>query len=218
MTEHELESFPSAQLFQHCAEHLDKGEYWAEFVRRYNQILARAVYHAYRRFAPAALSQREVVADAMQDIYQEIYLELLQDNCQALRHFHGQTAAEAEAYLAHIAIHITVTHLRRSHALKRQNETIQLDDLLQDDEEPDRQSELQSDPPAKLSESELIDLLRHTFTGPNSQRDILLLLLHLREGLTARELAACGFYGLKAPSIANILIRMKAKLKKQFSE
>src|SRR5436190_1768534 len=116
MIEHELESLPSAQLFQLCAEHLDEGKYWAEFLKRYNRLLTRAVYGAYRRFALTESFLPETAADLLQ----EVYLELLKDDCQTLRHFRGAAEAEAEAYLAHTAIHITVTRLRREQASKRQ--------------------------------------------------------------------------------------------------
>src|SRR5438046_8056666 len=109
MTEYELEKLPGAQLFQLCAEHLDEGGCWEEFVRRYNNLLVRSVHRAYRRFA----STESFLPATAADLLQEVYIELLKDDCRTLRHFRGEAEAEAEAYLAHIAIHITAARLRR---------------------------------------------------------------------------------------------------------
>ncbi len=218
MTEYELESLPGAQLFQLCAEHLDEGRRWEEFVRRYNGTLVRAVYRAYRRFAPVEQRSEAAVADTLQ----EVYLELLKDDCQALRRFQGETAAAAAAYLAHTAMYVTVSHLRRTQTFSRQVEIIRLEDWLGEDDELERHPELQSVPPKGIPEYEVIDLLRRTFTSPNGQhnirRNILLFLLHMYDGLTADELEALGICDLKATSISNLLTRMKVKLKKHFSQ
>jgi DNA-directed RNA polymerase specialized sigma24 family protein len=211
MTEHELESLPSPRLFQLCAEHSDQGEYWEEFLRRYNHILARAVYQAYRRFAPAESFSRAAAADTLQ----EVYIKLLNDGGYVLRRFQGQTAEQAQAYLACTAIHVTANQLRLARALKRQAELIPLQEWLWKGE-LELQPHLRSEIPVELLERELIEILPRIFTAPNSQRDILLLLLHLCDGLTAQELAEAGICDLKPSSIANLLNRMKIKLKKDF--
>ena len=217
MTEYELESLPSAQLFQLCAEHLDEGRCWDEFARRYNTTMVRAVHRAYRRFAPAAQRSEALIADTLQDVY----LELLKDNCHVLRGFQGETSAAAEAYLAHTAMNVTVSHLRRTRTFSRQIEIIRLEDLLREDDNLEHHPELQSPPPKGISESQVIDLVRRTFTSPNGQRNIrrniLLFLLHMYDGLTAEELEALGICDLKATSISNLLTRMKIKLRKHFS-
>ena len=68
MTEYELESLPSAQLFQLCAEHLDEGRCWEEFVKRYNDLLVRAVNRTYRRFASTESFSKQCEAETGGDL------------------------------------------------------------------------------------------------------------------------------------------------------
>src|SRR5262245_6214733 len=116
MVETKLESLSSAQLFQLCATHFDDNVYWEEFVSRYNQTFVRGVYHAYRRFGRKMPPSREVVDDILQDVY----IEVLKDQCASLQRFRGHTELEAQAYLTRLATNITFNYLRRTAALKRQ--------------------------------------------------------------------------------------------------
>jgi RNA polymerase sigma factor (sigma-70 family) len=210
MMEPELEILPGARLFQLCADHLDGDEYWAEFVRRYNPVLARAVYHAYQRFAHAEPLSQTAIADTLQ----EIYLRLLKDDCQTLRRFAGQTEAEAQSFLAQTAIHIVADQLRRARALKRPQKVIRLDDLLQDSDEQQRGRARPGHTPSVIAEYELTELLHRTFTSEHGRRDILLFLLHFVEGVSARELAESGICDLKPSSISTVLHRMREELRK----
>lgn len=210
MIEHELETIPSAQLFQLCAEHLDEGGNWAEFVRRYNSLLARSVHQTYRRFT----SHEQLPMITPADILQEVYVELLRNGGHALRQFRGTTEEEAQAYLAHIAIYVALRRLRQEQTFKRQTGWLRLDGEFKEK----CRIALEEEPPDALTERTLIDLICRTFTAPNCQRDILLFLLHVCDGFTARELAETHICDLKSSSIANLLIRMKKKLKKSFSQ
>jgi len=209
MIEFELETLPSAQLFELCAAHLERGEYWAEFNRRYNQILIRSVYYGYRRFAQAEPPNRWVVKELVQDVY----AKLLKDDCLTLRRFRGHTEAEAQVYLSQAAVNVTADHLRHTHALKRYAEMVSIEDLLRERKEDEVVAKA-DDYTDRLAQEELIELLCRTFTGSTSRRDILIFLLHVLEGLSPEEIAATGHFDLKPTSIAHIITRMKAELRK----
>lgn len=210
MAETKIKSLPSVKLFQLCATHYGDHAYWEEFVNRYNQPLVRGVYHGYRRFGRQTPPSREVVADILQDVY----IEILKDQCACLHRFRGQTEFEAQAYLVRLAANITSNHLRRTAALKRQALTDQIDEIFRPDEELMRNAPPLGDYTDSLADRELIELLRRILTGENTRRDILLYLLHVREGLTMAELAATGICDLRPSSIAQIIRRIRAKLKK----
>ncbi|HKX30587.1 MAG TPA: hypothetical protein VJ302_23060, partial [Blastocatellia bacterium] len=130
--------------------------YWEEFVSRYNQTFVRGVYHAYRRFGRKMPPSREVVDDILQDVY----IEVLKDQCASLQRFRGHTELEAQAYLTRLATNITFNYLRRTAALKRQALTDQLNELFQTEEEVSRSIAPLGDYTDSLADRELIDLLR----------------------------------------------------------
>lgn len=201
-----------SSLFQLCAAHPGDDGYWSEFIRRYAPLLARSVAVAWRRYGPTAWPMREEADDLLQDIYAAI----LKDDCRLLRQFRGASDAEAEAYLAHTAINLTISHLRAMSAKKRQAELLSLETLVA--EQGGRQFVKATHPPLKLlTETELVEVLRHICTGSNSERDILIFLLHARDGWTAAEIARLKICTLKETSIANLLVQIKARVRKYYA-
>ena len=120
-----LTALPSAHLFRLCATQLDQNEYWAEFVRRYNAILVRAVYFAYQQLAEAEPPPTWFTTETLQDLYTVI----LKNDGLILAQFCGATEAEAEVYLAQIAIEVTINHLQRAGLYQCRAEAIQLDEV-----------------------------------------------------------------------------------------
>jgi len=212
MAEVDLKSLSSAQLFRLCATHFSDDAYWQEFLIRYNQTFVRGVYHAYRRFGRKMPPSREVVDDILQDVY----IEVLKDQCASLQRFRGHTELEAQAYLTRLATNITFNYLRRTAALKRQALTDQLNEIFQAEEEVTRTIAPLGDYTDSLADREVIDLLRRNLTGDHIRRDILLYLLHVREGMTMVELAATGICNLRPSSIAQIIRRIRTTLKKLY--
>ena len=215
----ELGDLPCAQLFRLCAEHPEDGEYWEEFYKRYHAILGHGVHQAYRRFAAASHLAEATAADLLQDTYAKI----LKDDCLTLRRFRGATEAEARVYLLQTAINVTADHLRQARARKRRGEMLQLGEVFREDGEGGQLLGEQAlgawshhGYTDRIAVEELVKLLRSTFTGPHARRDILLFLLHVREGLTAREIASLGIWDLQQTSIAHTLLRMKSELRKKF--
>jgi len=209
MTQAELEALTSAELFDLCTVRFENDQYWEEFVRRFNQSLARSIYHAYRRFSGGAYPPHWVAADLLQ----ETYLKILKDRCSSLRRFRGNTEMEAEVYLMHIATSVTVDHLRRRYTLKRQARAESFESSRPIVESQEWLGQTPSPYTDELAERELIKILRRTFPGKNSERDILIFLLHSREGLTAQEIANANICDLKPSSIAHTLDRMRDKLR-----
>ncbi len=199
------------ELFKLCAAAPDQDEYWEEFIKRYNRILVSSVYYAYQRFARVRRPPEWAVAELLQDTY----VQILKGDCLALRCFRGRTDKEAIVYLAQIAINLTIRHLRQARALKRQAGG-GISGILMQNGTACGPVGVVSDYTDGLAERELVEALRRICTGPNKRRNILLFLLHVREGLTAGELAASGICDLAPSSIANLLNRIKAKLKKVF--
>jgi RNA polymerase sigma factor (sigma-70 family) len=200
------------QLFLLCATHPERDEYWELFIQRFNPLFTRCIVVAWRRHGQGFWPP----IDVTEDLLQEIYATILKNDARLLQNFRGNTEAEAEAYLARTAINITTSYLRALTAQKRAGEEISLQMLL--DNQGDTvlpkspENSLQS-----VTEREFLEILHHLFDGPNSERDILILLLYAREGYSPAEIARLKICDLKESSIANLLAQMKSKLKKYFS-
>jgi RNA polymerase sigma factor (sigma-70 family) len=206
MRKAKLESLPSAKLFDLCATRFEDAQYWEEFVRRFNQSLTRSVYQAYRQF-----TGEEIMPSlwTVTDLLQEIYLKILQDDCASLRSFRGDAEIEAEVYLMHIATSVTIDRLRRQHSMKRFVHTRSIEVAHYMQEERNRRESVVNSYTDELVEHELIKILRGRFRGKNRERNILIFLLHFRDGFTAQEIASAHVFGLSPHTIAHILNRMR---------
>jgi RNA polymerase sigma factor (sigma-70 family) len=213
MKQAELEALPSTRLFELCASCFEDGQYWEEFVRRYNKSLTRCVYYTYRRFSGEPQPPQWIVAELLQDTY----LKILKNKCASLRSFRGEAEIEAEVYLMQIAISVTLDYLRRQHSLKRHMRVESIEESRATEEVWEWRVGMPNPYTEELAERELIKLLRRTFTGKNSERDILLFMLHFREGLTPREIARAKICDLKPTSIAHALERMRSRLRELVS-
>jgi DNA-directed RNA polymerase specialized sigma24 family protein len=204
-----LAGFTGPQLFQLCAAHPDDEGYWAEFVRRFNPLLARSVAYAYRRNTGGEWPAADVAADLLQDVYALV----VRDGFRLLRQFRGGTEAEAEAYLAHAATNRTISHLRARGAQKRQAEVVSLEALRREGGGELPALDASVNGRAGLSEREFVEALRQAFRGPHDRRDTLIFLLHFRDGWSAAEIARMGLCDLRESSIANLLGLLKKRLR-----
>ncbi len=209
MTQAELKALPSGKLFGCCASHFDDDRYWEEFVQRFNRCLTNSVYQTYRRFSVDGPPPWEVVSDLLQ----EIYLRILKDKCASLLRFRGMSEFEAEVYLMHIATSVTIDHLRRQRSLKRRARTESLSNALILEELQGQRERMISHYTDELAENDVIRILKRSFKGRNRKRNILIFLLHFREGLTPQEIAEIDFFELRPSTVSHILAEMREKIR-----
>lgn len=212
MAENSPDKLAGPRLFQYCANRSGSEEYWREFMRRYNPLLVRSIATAWRRYGQGGLPPPDLAKDLLQDVYTDI----VKQNFHLLRSFRGSTEAEAETYLAHAATNRTISFLRTKKALRRTADEISLEELVE--AKGDGWLPKQSVKSAqRLTERELIEMLRQCFDGPHGSRDLLIFLLYARDGYSVAEIAAMGICELKETSIANLVGQIKTRLRNYFS-
>ncbi len=209
MTQAEIEALSSKKLFGCCASHFDDEQYWEEFVRRFNECLTRSVYYTYRQFNREDHHPLEVISDLLQ----EVYIRILKDKCSYLRRFRGKSDTEAEVYLMNLATGVTIDRLRRQHTLKRHTQTESLDDPDLQEAVRKRLDKTIINYTDKLAENDVIKILQRGYMSKHSERDILIFLLHFRDGFTPQEISKINIFGLRPSSISNILARMRQEIR-----
>lgn len=94
------------QLLSRCFAGDQAG--WSEFVQRY----AGLIYHTIKR--TSALRGAQTPQDFADDLFQEIFLTLVQDDYFQLRRFRGDHGCTLASWLRMIAARRTIDHLRKS--------------------------------------------------------------------------------------------------------
>lgn len=214
MSQRSPASLSGPSLFRQCADSPDNGDSWQEFARRYTPWLTRNVARAWRTCGQGNWPPPEV----SQDLLQDVYLAIVKNDFALLQHFRGTTEEEANAYLARTAINETINFLRAKGRLRRKVEEISLEAWIEDEGEEGRLPLNFNTQRHSLTEQELVEILEQCFAGPNGNRDVLILLLHFRDGYTTSEIAEMGFSTLKVSSLNNLLSELKKKLRKFFTD
>jgi RNA polymerase sigma-70 factor, ECF subfamily len=80
---------------------------WSEFVRQYSNL----VYHTIRKtLSLHHVDQRD---DVVEDLYQELFISLLADDCRKLRQFRGESGCTLASWLRVVASRLTIDFLRK---------------------------------------------------------------------------------------------------------
>lgn len=188
------------KLLQECAQHPQDEARWAEFKRRFHEHLRGWALQALRRF-----EQKEIAhyREAVEDMVQNVYVRLVQNQAQALRAVKGRTDEEIFGYLRTITQHVVLNHLRRNAAQKRPRLAYSLDEETAEGHEsrgarahPKFVAQALDEAAHLFELRECLDYyLDALLRGPKKHRDIMLFQLHYYDGLSIEELAE--FPGLK---------------------
>jgi RNA polymerase sigma-70 factor (ECF subfamily) len=174
------------ELVQRCV--AQQAGAWDEFVRRTRSAIYRGATVALRKFR---VSDKE----SLENVYQQVYVELLRNEGKVLRSFRGE--CDLEGWVSIIA-------MRTAYRLMRQRgPEASLPELLPAAPTPA--------PGEKAEQSEFLNRLDEAFRRLDA-REAALLRLSYYEQMSYKEIAAA--LGLPLNSVSPLLIRAKEKLKK----
>jgi RNA polymerase sigma factor (sigma-70 family) len=147
-----------------------KGEKlaWDSFVQQYSNL----VYHAIRK--TLTLHHTDQRDDVVEDLYQEVFISLLTDDCRKLTQFRGDGGCTLASWLRVVASRLTIDFLRK----KRAPEVEVTDTIVS--EQPEA-SDLMLD-------REQTDLLIKAI-GSLSSRDRMIIELSYHRALPSQEIA-----------------------------
>jgi RNA polymerase sigma-70 factor (ECF subfamily) len=188
------------QLLRECAGSKDP-ELWAEFIRRFQPVIAAAVLRTARPFG----DPRQQLLD---DLIQDTYLKLCENDCRMLRLFKPRGEDSIYGYLKVVASNIVRDHFKSELAGKRGAGQIDAID------EP-----FQFDPKTKGSDGvvpihrnlqlqEIDRALEQVTAGRDQPRKCMIFWLRYRQGLTASEIAALPLIGLSTEGVESVLLRL----------
>jgi RNA polymerase sigma-70 factor (ECF subfamily) len=161
---------------------------WDEFVRRTRSAIQRGATVALRKF-------RITDKESLENVYQQVYVELLRDGGKVLRTYRGES--DLEGWVA-------VISMRTAYRLMRQKgPEAQLPDLLPAAPTPA--------PGERAEQTEFLNRLDRAFRQLEP-REAALLRLSYYEQMSYKEIA--NALGLPLNSVSPLLIRAKEKLKK----
>jgi RNA polymerase sigma factor (sigma-70 family) len=187
---------PDRELFRHCAE--GRAEAWDFFVEKYSKLVYSAIHATLRKYSSDALREDR------EDIYGQIFLSLLEDNCRRLRQFRGDKNSTAASWLRVIAMNTTINYISRT----------KTHSSLNDESETGTTARPRTEPPAPsvpelINDAQEMKLLKLLIEKLHTE-DKLIVRYHL-EGLSSREIGRIVHKSSNA--VDSKLSRIRKKLK-----
>jgi RNA polymerase sigma-70 factor (ECF subfamily) len=142
---------------------------WDSFVQQYSNL----VYHTIRK--TLTLHHLESRDEVVEDLYQEFFVSVLQDNCRKLSQFRGDGGCTLASWLRVVASRLTIDFLRKQRPLEGEvTETIASD---------------QRGAPDLMLDQEQANMLSRAIESLSS-RDQLIIELTYHQGLPPQEIAS----------------------------
>lgn len=205
---------PPVSLFRKCASDREDSKAWREFLLKYSVKIKFFVRGTLRQFlGNLPDSNWPGIIGGLQesDLFQDVILRLVENDCAAMRRFTGTTEAHLLAYLAVISRSTVIDALRRYGTIKRTR-------VETDNEQTNLRVQTVSSRDADHLEiergilaEELISMIHQAIkdnSNRTSARDRLVFDLRFLDGLSCAQIAQCQGINLAKPSVEKILKRL----------
>jgi RNA polymerase sigma-70 factor, ECF subfamily len=197
--------FSSTQLIRACAGSKDELA-WTEFIRRFQIVIASAVLRTSRLWTEPSRHQ-------LDDLIQDTYLKLCEDNCRLLRLFQSHHEDSIYGFVRVVAANVVHDHFKSATALKRgAGQTEAIPDPIK--MEPKTIGPDSFEVVSQRLQLERIELILNLVTaGRDQERKRTIFWLRHRQGLTASEIASISSIGLTTEGVESVLMRLAAMIR-----
>jgi RNA polymerase sigma-70 factor, ECF subfamily len=205
-----LSQLTSSEIVRKCAASGDV-EAWKEFIGRFQPVIAATVLRTARPFG-------EPSSQLLDDLTQDTYLKLCENDCRILRSFQPRHEDAIFGFLKVIAANVVHDYFKSALAGKRganQTETIDDNSLI------DLRT-TGSDGDALILQTlqlqEIDRILTKVTAGKDQKRKQMIFWLRHQQGLTASEIAALPAIGLTTEGVESVLLRLIVQIQNYLAE
>jgi RNA polymerase sigma factor (sigma-70 family) len=190
--------YPPAELVKVCAGSKDERA-WAEFIRRFQVVIAAAVLRTARHWGEPSRSQ-------LDDLIQDTYLKLCENDSRLLRCFQPRHEDSVYGFLKVVAANVVHDHFKAVLAAKRGAGTtsvqpIEIDSYVTRDGSFNEVAQ-------RLQLEHVDRILKQVTTGKDQEKKRTIFWLRHRQGFTASEIAALPSIDLTTEGVESVLLRL----------
>ena len=203
----------SSELLRECGRKLTDRVLWQKFQERFQKLIFMYLLRGLRYRAAS-----EDTTDLMNDLAQDVYMRLVQNDGRMLRSFKGNTDFSVMAFLARVSVSAVTDYHRYQSAGKRQAaQVISIDEARQAAATfPGEAAEL--DFAAILGWIDVERLVDSDMDRKHATRNVLIFKLHYIDGFTPAEIAQFPGFELAESGIEVVLQRLKTRLQKRIGK
>jgi RNA polymerase sigma-70 factor (ECF subfamily) len=195
----------SAELVRVCANSTDERA-WAEFISRFQVVIASTVLRTARQWGEPARAQ-------LDDLVQDTYLKLCENNHRLLAGFRPQREDSIYGFLKVVASNVVHDHFKSALAAKR---GAGLTGAIVEPNHTDQStkgSEIFDEVTHRLQLDQIEKILRQVTAGKDQERKRTIFWLRHRFGLTASEIASIPSIGLTTEGVESVLMRLATMIR-----
>jgi RNA polymerase sigma-70 factor, ECF subfamily len=199
------------ELVLKCIQSGDEAS-WEEFVRRFHGLIATVALRVSRRWG-------EPSSQLIDDLVQETYLKLCENNFRLLRSFEPHHPDAFYGYLKVVTANLVHDYVKTKRAAKRGSGTTEVAN--------EAAVESAADAPASAAAvqcserrillEELDAMLCELAEGSRLERDRRIFWLYYRVGLTANAIAALPSIGLSTKGVESTILRLTRLLRQKLA-
>jgi RNA polymerase sigma-70 factor (ECF subfamily) len=187
----------------------DNEPAWAEFVRRFQPLIARVALRVARQWGEAS-------PQVIDDLIQETYLKLCAERFRVLQSFESAHKDAIYGYIKVFTANLVHDHFKVAHSQKRGGGATT---ASIDGQDSGWVPSAATSTPAMLERDVLIReidaCLQVLISGPGAERDRRIFWLYYRVGLTASAIAALPTIGLSAKGVESTLLRLTRQVRQR---
>lgn len=195
----------STELVRVCADSKDERA-WAEFIRRFQVVIAAAVLRTARHWGEPSRPQ-------LDDLIQDTYLKLCENDGRLLRSFQPRHEDSIYGFLKVVAANVVHDHFKSALAAKRGagqteaiTEPVQIDPKMAGADSFNAVSQ-------RIQLEQVDKVLRQVTAGKDQERKRTIFWLRHRQGLTASEIAAIPSIRLTTEGVESVLLRLAVMIR-----
>jgi len=194
------------ELVRACAES-GNSEAWQEFVSRFERLISLVVWRVARRYG-------ENDSSVIEDLVQDTYTKVCEDDCRVLRGFRSQHPDAFFGFIKVTAANVAHDYFRKSNAVKRGSGKVDAD--LEDAEgfTPNPHSA----GPDLIERRILLREIDAVLSSISGERDREIFWLHYGQGLAASSIAEIPLYRLTVKGVESVLCRLRCEVRSRLAE
>jgi RNA polymerase sigma factor (sigma-70 family) len=213
----------NTELVALCAQESWNRKAWREFYNRFDARIWLVIYRECK--AMGIIKQATQSKQTIEDLVQEVYVKLADNDCKALKNFIGASENSIYTYLGIIAKNVVKNHFIKMKAQKRPTLEKSIDDvstitetgekiLIRDVVRP-TYSDVEQNFSVEILKQEVEDILNNILKGKEKERNRLIFKLHLYKKFSAEDIANKFNFGISSKRISNLITAIKKQLQQE---
>ncbi len=210
----------NSTLLNLCLQTTD-ADAWKEFYRRFHPVIFAFVMHWCQKLRINGYGEQH--SEAMNDLVQDVFFKLVDNNCKALRVFQNRNDRSIYSYFKNIAKNTVINHHKSISSQKRRGKHVSLqapvgngrqeeDGFTLEDVLAGDMYDLEKQQEFYESCNAMLRILQRHWRGKQKDRDIRIFMMNLLCDLPPEEIAGHYSIDLSVKRVRNIITELKKVL------